>query len=150
MKLLVVYHSQSGSTERLAEAVEQGALRTETVTVIRKNAKDTSSKDLLECTCVVLCSPEYFGYMAGALKDLFDRTYEDLVDRMIGTSYAVVVSAGNDGTGALTSVERIVAGLKLRKVQEPLIIRGIPSDSDEETCRTLGETLAAGVDLGIY
>jgi len=88
--------------------------------------------------------------MAGALKDLFDRTYEQVREDVVGKSYTTVISAGNDGTGALTSIERIVAGYKLRLVQEPIIIRGTVSPDDAEKCRQLGHTLAAGIDLGIY
>jgi hypothetical protein len=69
---------------------------------------------------------------------------------MAGKSYAVVVSAGNDGTGALTSIERIVTGWKLKRVQEPAICQGAVSEPALERCRTIGQTLAAGMDLGIY
>jgi len=69
---------------------------------------------------------------------------------MTGRSYALIISAGNDGTGALNSIERIIKGLKLRRVQEPIISRGAVSDSMVETCVNLGQTLAAGLELGIY
>ena len=148
--LLIVYHSQSGNTERLSAAVETGALRVRGTRVRRLRAADVNEEELLESRCLVICSPEYFGYMAGAIKDLFDRTYEQVRGRVIGKSYAVVVSAGNDGTGALTSIERIIAGLNLRRVQEPIIARGEISGDLLEKCSELGETLAAGIDLGIY
>ncbi len=88
--------------------------------------------------------------MAGAVKDLFDRTYDGLRDLLIGKPYAVVISSGNDGSGALNSVERIVTGWKLRRVQEPLVFKGEVTEEDLSQCRELGETLAAGIDLGIY
>jgi len=88
--------------------------------------------------------------MAGAVKDLFDRTYEEVRDDVIGKSYSVVICAGNDGTGALRSIERIVAGYRLKRVQEPVICRGELSESDLENCRKLGQTIAAGMELGIY
>jgi flavodoxin len=148
--LLIVYHSQSGNTETVAEAVEGGATAVPEVTVCRMRASETTSSDLTNCRTLVICSPEYFGYMAGAVKDLFDRTYEGVRDHMFGKSYAVVVCAGNDGSGALTSIERIIAGFRMKKVQEPIICRGKISGEDLSKCRRLGETLAAGIDLGIY
>lgn len=148
--LLIVYHSQSGATEKLAEAVERGALEVREIAVRRIRAAQVTSKDLKQSRCLVICSPEYFGYMAGAIKDLFDRTYEEVRDQLTGQSYAVVISAGNDGTGALNSIERIIKGLKLRRVQEPIISRGAVSDWMVETCLNLGQTLAAGLELGIY
>jgi hypothetical protein len=88
--------------------------------------------------------------MAGAIKDLFDRTYEEVRDQMVGRSYTVVISAGNDGTGALNAIERIIRGYRLRQIQEPIISRGEISPEMIEKCIDLGQTVAAGVDLGIY
>jgi multimeric flavodoxin WrbA len=148
--LLIVYHSQSGNTERLSAAVEQGAVRVRGVGVRRARAAQVTCQDLRDCRCLVICSPEYFGYMAGAIKDLFDRTYEEVRDEMVGRSYTVVISAGNDGTGALNAIERIIKGYKLRQIQEPIISRGEISRAMIERCIDLGQTVAAGVDLGIY
>ena len=122
--LLIAYHSQSGNTSSLAEAVEQGAQRVKEVTVRKLTAADISAQDIIDCRCLVICSPEYFGYMAGAIKDMFDRTYEDAREHTTGKSYALVISAGNDGTGALSSIERILLGYNVRRVQDPIIARG--------------------------
>lgn len=148
--LLIVYHSQSGNTDTLSRAIEEGAARVHDVAVKRMRASATTVDDLMNCKVLVICTPEYFGYMAGAVKDLFDRTYEEVRTYMLGKSYAVVVCAGNDGSGALTSVERIIAGFRMKRVQEPIIFRGEISFDDESKCSRLGETLAAGIDLGIF
>jgi multimeric flavodoxin WrbA len=148
--LLIAYHSQSGATESLATAVENGALKVEGVSVMRLKAAAVSEAQLEECAAVVICSPEYFGYMAGAIKDLFDRTYEPIRERVRGKPYAVVISAGNDGTGALTSIERIAKGYGFKMVQEPIIVKGEISEADLEGCDELGQTLAAGIEFGIY
>jgi flavorubredoxin len=149
-ELLIVYHSQSGATERLAVALEQGALKVEGVVTRRMKAPAVTATDFRDCRALVVCSPEYFGYMAGAVKDLFDRTYEDIKGQVTGKSYTIVISAGNDGTGALSSIERIILGYRLRKVQEPMICRGPVTEDMLEECRSLGQTLAAGIALGIY
>jgi multimeric flavodoxin WrbA len=148
--LLIVYHSQTGNTEQLAAAVEHGAREIPGVQARRLPASIATTEDLIQCRVLVVCSPEYFGYMSGAVKDLFDRTYEESRDFTAGKPYAIVISAGNDGTGALSSIERIAAGYRLRKIQDPIVARGpiLPSMLDQ--CRKLGKTLAAGIDLGIY
>ena len=148
--LLIVYHSQSGTTEKLARAIEEGSCRVPGVKVVCMKAVEVMAYHIEACRCIVLCSPEYFGYMAGAIKDLFDRTYEEVREKVSGKSYSVVISAGNDGTGALTSIERIIAGYKLKKVQEPIIWKGELNDDILETSARLGQTLAAGIELGIY
>jgi multimeric flavodoxin WrbA len=148
--LLIAYHSQSGSTEKLAAAVEKGASRISSVTSLRLPAAQVTPEALESCRLLVVCSPEYFGYMAGAIKDLFDRTYEQIREHTVGKSYAVVICAGNDGTGALRGVERILMGYRMKKVQEPIVHQGDVTLDILHRCRELGETLAAGMELGIY
>lgn len=130
--------------------MEQGARLVPQVQTTRKRAAEATSQDLKACQALVICSPEYFGYMAGAVKDLFDRTYEQVREHASGKSYAVLISAGNDGTGALNSIMRIATGYRFKQVQEPLICQGPVTESHLAQCRTLGQTLAAGIDLGIY
>src|SRR5208283_2890999 len=98
-QLLIVYHSQTGNTERLAIAVEQGAREIIGIEVQRLPASKVTAVDLKKCRILVISSPEYFGYMSGAIKELFDRTYEEIREFTMGKPYAVVISAGNDGTG---------------------------------------------------
>ncbi len=148
--LLIVYHSQSGATEQLASAVEQGAVKVRSVQVVRRRAASVTAEQMRECRVLVVCSPEYFGYMAGAIKDLFDRTYEAVREHTTGKAYTAVICAGNDGSGALTSIERIITGYRMKKVQEPVVHRGPVTSQTLDRCRELGETLAAGIELGIY
>jgi multimeric flavodoxin WrbA len=148
--ILIVYHSQSGHTERLSAAIEQGAAKVPGVKIQRLRAADVTADQLEACKVLVICSPEYFGYMSGAVKDMLDRTYERINKRIRGKPYALLICAGNDGTGALTSIERILKGCGVRLVQEPLISRGTVSPAMIDKCLELGETLAAGIDLGIY
>ena len=116
--ILIVYHSQSGNTEKMARAVAGGARSIENVTVVLKNASQATLDDLLHCDGLAVGSPEYFGYMAGRVKDFFDRTYEPARGRreVLKKPYVAFISAGNDGRGALASIERISLGYPLKKV----------------------------------
>jgi multimeric flavodoxin WrbA len=151
-QLLIVYHSQGGNTRRMAEAVAEGAGEIEGLAVQIKTARQITSEDLLVCDGLVLGSPEYFGYMAGRIKDLFDRTYESLRGhpRIFRKPYAAFISAGNDGSGALQSIERICTGFQFKKVQAPVIILGPINEAGLAACRVLGRTLAAGLEAGIF
>lgn len=150
--ILVVYHSQSGNTQIMAEAVAGGAGEMEGVQVVLKKAWDTTESDLIDCDGLVVGSPEYFGTMAGAVKDLFDRTYENLRGhkRIFRKPYAVFVSAGNDGQGALTQIEKISLGFQFKKVQEAVVAKGPVTKEILERCEDLGRTMAAGCEAGIY
>ena len=75
-KILIIYHSQTGNTRQMAESVARGAASIERVEVVLKNAADATLEDLIDCDGLVIGSPEYFGSMAGMIKDFFDRTYE--------------------------------------------------------------------------
>ncbi len=151
-EILVIYHSQAGHTEQMARAVAGGASETGEAGVILKRAVETTADDLISCAGLVICSPEYFGYMAGAIKDVFDRTYEQIREerRIYRKPYAVVISAGNDGQGALNHIERLCRGLRLRKVQEPVIARGEITGEVLRRCEELGRVMAAGCAAGIF
>ena len=151
-KILVVYHSQAGHTQRMAESVAKGAGCIEDVTVVLKRAAEANLRDLLECDGLAIGSPEYFGYMAGMVKDFFDRTYNEARGRkeVFKKPYVLFVSAGNDGTGTLNSMERISTGYQFKKVYEPVVARG---EIDRDTiirCEELGKIIAAGCREGIY
>jgi multimeric flavodoxin WrbA len=149
-RLLVVYHSQGGGLQRMADAVVRGASREQGVEVHALRAAAAGLDDLLWAEAVLFGTPENFGYMSGALKDFFDRTFYPAQGRVRGIPYAIFVKAGNDGTGAVSSIERIARGYPLRPVADPVIARGELSDDDLARCEELGQTLAAGLALGIF
>ena len=151
-QLLIIYHSQSGNTRRMALAVADGAGEIEGLAVQVRTARQITSEELLACDGLVLGSPEYFGYMAGGLKDLFDRTYETLRGhpKIFRKPYAAFISAGNDGSGALQSIERICTGFQFKKVQAPVMARGPIDEVALEACRELGRTMAAGLEADIF
>ena len=150
--LLIVYHSQSGKTAALARAVHRGATHTEieSVKVRLRTAAEAGPRDLVWCDAVIFATPENFGYMSGAMKDFFDRTFYPCAGRVEGVPYAVVIGAGNDGAGALAALRRIVRGFPLNESQEPVICRGPVDDAVIARCETLGTTMAAGLELGVF
>ena len=48
------------------------------------------------------------------------------------------------------SVRRILAGLAVREVQEPLLIAGEFDESQLAECEALGLTMAAGLEAGVF
>ncbi len=88
--------------------------------------------------------------MSGAMKYFLDRVYYECIDRVDGRPYALFVRAGNDGTGAIASLRRILTGLAVREVQEPVLIAGHFDESRLVECEELGMTMAAGLEAGIF
>ena len=148
--LLMVYHSQSGSTAEMANSVRSGCLKEEDINIRYLHAFKADLDDLLWADGVIFGTPENFGYMSGALKDFFDRIYYPCLEKTQGLPYALYIRAGMDGTGTQRSVEAIVSGLRWRAVQEPLICRGEYKASFKEQCRALGMAMAIGLDAGIF
>ncbi|MBC8418392.1 MAG: NAD(P)H-dependent oxidoreductase [Proteobacteria bacterium] len=151
-RILIIYHSQDGHTQKMAESVAGGAGSIKGVTVVLKRAAEAGLRDLLECDGLAIGSPEYFGYMAGMVKDFFDRTYQEALGRkeVLKKPYVVFISAGNDGTGALNSIERICTGYRLKKIYDPVVARGEINQETLIRCDELGKTIAAGCKEGIY
>ncbi len=150
--LLLVAHAPSGNARELYDAVLRGASNSdiEGVEVRPKNPFETVPEDVFWANGVILGTPENFGYMSGALKDFFDRVYYSCLSKTDGLPYALFVRAGNDGTGARSSIKRIVSGLKWKLVQEPVICAGEFRPEFRIRCEELGMAMAAGLEAGIF
>ncbi len=150
--LLIVFHTQSGTTSRMADAVIRGAKNpdVEGVDVRTVTALEADAEDLLWADAFILGSPENFGYMSGAMKYFLDRVFYACVDKVNGRPYALFVRAGNDGSGAISSMRRILSGLAVREVQEPVLIAGDFEESRLSECEELGLTMAAGLEAGVF
>ena len=148
--ILIIYHSQTGHTEQMAQAVADGARAIDGTTVVLKQAGEATLADLLNADGLAIGTPENFGYMSGLVKDFFDRTFYGATDKVFRKPYVVFISAGNDGTGALRAIERIALGYKFKTVFEPVIARGTITEEILDRCRELGGTIAGGCQIGIY
>ena len=151
-RLLLVAHAPSPNTERLRDAVIEGARTPDNENVqIRWIAPlSATADDVLTADALILGTTENLGYMSGALKDFFDRIYYPCLERTQGLPYALYIRAGQDGTGTRRGVETIVTGLRWRAVQDPLICWGGFNEGFIESCHELGAAMAAGLEAGIF
>lgn len=160
--LLVVYVSFTGGARQMAEAAAEGARGEQGVQVRLLQAPQAGPEDLLGADGYVFAGPEMLGAMAGLLKDLFDRCYYPLLERLQGRPYAALVCAGSDGQGAARQIERIATGWRLKAVAPPLVVcthaqtpqaiqapKQLPP-AELEACRELGAAMAAGLALGVF
>ena len=151
-RLLIVAHAPSDNTRRLLDAVIAGARseESENLEIAALSPFDAGPEDVLAAGAIILGTTENLGYMSGALKDFFDRTYYPVLEKTQGLPYCLYVRAGHDGTGTRRGVETITTGLRWRAVQEPLICRGEWQENFVDQCRELGTAMATGLDLGIF
>ncbi len=150
-QLLIVAHDPSPNTQRLAHAALAGARHEDIDNVAAHHVRplEAGPRDVLAADGIILGTTENLGYMSGALKDFFDRTYYSVIEQTEGMPYAVYIRAGMDGTGTRRAIESICTGLRWKPVQEPLICQGEWDEAFVEQVQELGMYMAAGLDADI-
>jgi len=150
-QLLIVAHAPSPNTRHLAEALLKGARHPDIqdITVTWKPPLEAGPDDVLAADAIILGTTENLGYMSGALKDFFDRTYYPVLEKKQGLPCAILIRAGHDGTGTRRALESILTGLHWKLVQEPLICRGDWQEDFLRQAEELGMTVAAGLEAGM-
>jgi NAD(P)H dehydrogenase (quinone) len=73
VKVLVTYHSLSGNTERMAEAVVDGVKSVPGAEVLLKRVGKVTAEDLFSADAIVVGSPVYWSNMSGEVKTFFDN-----------------------------------------------------------------------------
>ncbi len=140
-RVLVVYHSLSGNTKAAAEAVAEGAKAAGAQVTIKEGLK-ADTNDLLKCDAIAVGTPDYFSYMAGGVKDFFDRTLYPTKGKVTGKPCAIFVTHGGGGR-AVESVKSICGGsFKFKIVGEPVLVKNRPDDAAVKDLKDLGRALA--------
>lgn len=143
-KVLVVYHSGTGNTKAMAEAVAEGAKEVAGVEVILKEAEQASVDDLIDADAIAFGSPTYFSYMAGALKALFDKAYLSRSE-IAGKPFAAFTSGGGGEARSLQSIESIGVSCRLQKTCLGIAVARMPTESQKGACRNMGVTLSKAI-----
>lgn len=149
--LLIIAHAPSENTREMLRSLIKGTSdkRIENIEVRCLAPLDTQPDDINSANAIIIGTTENLGYMAGLVKDVFDRCFYDCLEKTEGLPFTFYVRAGHDGTGTKRALESITTGLKWRLVQEPLICRGEFTQDFFDQCEELGLTMAASLDAGI-
>lgn len=73
VKVLIVYYSATGNTEKMAQGVAEGAKSLAGAVVVLKRVEQVTAEDLLSSDAVIVGSPVYWSNMAGPIKTFFDN-----------------------------------------------------------------------------
>jgi len=161
-RLLIVWHSRTGTAQAMAEAAAHGARQELEVEVRVKSAETASVEDLLAADGYIFAGPENLAALSGELKAFFDRTYYGVLDRLNGRPYTHLIAAGSDGSGAARQLARIAMGWRLKLIAEPVIFcthAQTPqtilaskqlTDTDLTSSAEAGAAMAAGLALGVF
>lgn len=155
-RLLIVHHSPTPTVQQLTDAVVAGAHddAIEGVDVVVRPALEATAEDVLAADGFLLGTTANFGYMSGALKHFFDTVFlraggELTADGSAGPAeggrrpYGLWVHGRYDTTGAVRSVQSIVAALPWTQAAEVLDVLGEVTEEHVGAGYELGATLAA-------
>lgn len=152
MKILIMYYSRTGNTEKLANAIADGVRQVEGIDCALSSADEVTKEDLISADGIIAGSPVYFGTMAAGLKEVFDRFVgiRTNMENKIGAAFA---TSGDASGGKETTLMSIIQALLIYG----MIVVGDPLDAtghygiscigapDEETSRNaakLGKRVA--------
>lgn len=151
-KILVVYDSETGNTEKMAKSVRKGVLEVEGMMVELKQAKDTTNDDLLAADGIIAGSPVYYGLMSARLKQVFDASVKihGKLDGKVGGAFA---SSGGIATGAETTILSIVEAMLVHGMiiqgnargamqHYGAAAKGAPDEKEQMACQHLGTRVA--------
>ena len=147
--LLIAYHTQSGASASLARAAAEGA-REHIGRVDFHRCVDAGTTEVAAASGLLLVCAENSGRLAGGAKDFLDRVFYPLIARRCTLPYALLISAGNDGSGAVAEASRIFRGIPFTQALDAKIIRGVPSPDDLRDVEEFGAAFAAGLSMGIF
>ena len=149
-KILVIYDSKTGHTEKMALAIAKGAKQIKGVKAEVKRASETSTKELVEADGLILGSPTYYGLMSAPLKKLIDKSVK-MHGKLEGKVGAAFTSSGGTASGAETTLLSIVHAMlvhgmivqgRANNKHYGAAAIGAPRKDDLRSCRDLGKRTA--------
>ena len=127
--------------EAAARIVADGVAAVDGVEAVVKTASEATAEDLTGCDAVCIGTPDCFSYMAGMLKDFFDRVFYATRGQVDGKPCGTFVTHGGGGR-AVESVDKICKSFKLEQVSEAVLVQNSPDQAASEALRELGVKLA--------
>jgi len=143
-KILVMYDSRTGNTEKLAEAVAEGVKRISGVTVELKGAESVTPEEVIDADGYAVGSPSHFSIMSGKILTLLTDLYS-IRHKMAGKPMAVFTTGTGGQVTALENIERIIGVFNPRFVKPGIAVEGAPREVDKLQAAKLGEKLAKAV-----
>jgi NAD(P)H dehydrogenase (quinone) len=149
-KVLVVYYSRSGNTQKMAQVVAEGAREVAGAEAEVRPAAEVTPDDLLPYDGIIMGSPVYFGSMAAELKTLIDESVKHY-GKLTGKVGGAFASSGAIGGGTETTVLDILKAMLIHGMivqgttqgaHYGAVAFGAPDERACKDCRGLGRRVA--------
>ena len=147
LKVVVIYDSRSGNTERMAEMVAAGAKQSG-VEVELKRVNEAELDDLVSADGIILGSPNHFGSMSDKMKAFIDKSvkWRKRLGDKLGAAFCSTGAVGGGGETMLMALIQAMLIHGMIIVGDPLeatghygaLAIGAPDEKTQDTCRKLG------------
>ena len=148
-RVLILFYTRSGNTEKMARLVEEGVKGTGALAVV-KPVSEATLDDLTAVDGIIIGSPTYYGLPAAEIIKFIDESVK-LHGRLEGKVGGAFSSSANIGGGNETVIMSIlqtmlVHGMVVQGIPKgdhygPVSI-GAPDERASKQCRLLGERVA--------
>jgi flavorubredoxin len=138
-KILVFYYSRTGRTERMANAVAEGAKATGNVEVALEY--HIQAEDLSAFDAILVGAPTYHHEMPMGIKKLFEDAAEKQVN-LKGKTGAAFGSYGWSGEAPKLVIEVMKYKFEMQVQEPPILARDEPTATVLKTCQDLGKRIS--------
>lgn len=157
MKISIVYHSETGNTERVAGYIAEGAKSVEKTEVRCINIKHETNEDIAyinSSAAVIFGVPTYVANMSWQMKKWFDTNWDVKLGGKLGSVFATENSP--NGGGAELAIMTVVNHMLVKGMLcyssgtefgrpfihiGPTVVRDV-IDQKKELCQLFGERIA--------
>ena len=139
LKILVLYYSRTGNTEKMAKAVVEGAKSVGNMEV--ELSYHVDAEDLSGFDAIIVGAPTYNHEMPLDMERLFeDAAMEGLsLKDKVGAAFG---SYGWSGEAPKYLLEIMKNKFEMRVVEQPLLSNYVPDEKTLDKCRDLGKRVS--------
>ncbi|MGF3521573.1 MAG: flavodoxin domain-containing protein [Candidatus Bathyarchaeia archaeon] len=138
-KILVLYYSRTGNTEKMAKAVVEGAKSTGKTDV--ELSYFVEAADLNQFDAILVGAPTYHHDMPVDIKMLFEEAAARGIS-LKGKPGATFGSYGWSGEAPKLLIEIMKNKFEMKVSEPPLLVKYAPDQKALEQCKALGKQIA--------
>ncbi|MEJ2280631.1 MAG: flavodoxin domain-containing protein [Candidatus Bathyarchaeota archaeon] len=142
LKVLIVYYSQTGNTEKMARAIEEGAKSVAGIDVEVKYF--VKPEELVDANGIILGMPTYYHDIGMDMKTLLEGVAKEEINLKdkVGAAFG---SYGWSGEAPNLLLEIMKNRFSMDVIEPALRIKYNPDKNGLDECRKLGKTVAEKV-----
>jgi len=145
-RVVIIYDSRTGNTEKMANAVADGARSVDGVDVVLVKVSPlvgfrVKIMDLEEAHGIILGSPTHYRTITSRFSTLLDKVVGSSLKGKVGGAFGSYLWEGE----AMVDLNRAMIGSGMELISEGVRVKGAPSADDLTQCYMLGKVVALRV-----